>query len=201
MTKRHLGWGGARSGAGRPRSGSIASEPHKVRPVLAARYPVHVVTRVLPAARPLGRRETTRAIQHALQVSLARTNFRIVRLTIRAGRLELLVEADNKTALARGMQGFQVSAARRLNKALGRSGAVFPDRYRAAILPTRSAVRAAVAATTAPPRGPRAVTRSRDATATGALIARAWPLTWLLRAALRARVKLQPDRVGRARRW
>ncbi len=189
-TKGHPRWGGARSGAGRPRAHAIASEPHKVRPVLAARHPVHVVTRVLPAARPLGRRETTRAIQAALQVSLARTNFRIVRMTVRASRLELLVEADNKTALARGMQGFQVSAARRLNKALGRSGAVFPDRYRAAILRTRNAVRAAVAAATTPPRAPR----SRDATATGALMARAWPLTWLLRVALTGGVRPRPRR-------
>jgi len=198
MTKRHLTWGGARAGAGRPRANAIASEPHKERPALAARHPVHVVTRVLAAARPLGRRETTRAIQQALQVSLARTNFRIVRLSIRNARLELLVEADNKTALARGMQGFQVSAARRLNKALGRSGAVFPDRYRAAILRTRNAVRAAVAVATAQPRAPRfrdaTATRFRDATATGALMARAWPLTWLLRVALTGGVRPRPRR-------
>ena len=53
-----------------------------------------------------------------------------------------MVEAADKTALARGMQGFQVSAARCLNRAARRRGTVFPDRYAMSILATRSAVRA-----------------------------------------------------------
>ena len=192
MTARRTTWGGKREGAGRKRTRTIASEPHRVRPALAARHPVHVITRVLPDARPLRRRDTYRAIRRAVETSLARTDFRIVRLTVRAARLELLVEADDKVALARGMQGFQVAAARRLNTALRRRGTVFPDRYRATILATRDAVRGAVqsaAAATASAK-PRRGTRSpgayapRNATATGAFFAAAWPLTWLLRTAL-----------------
>ena len=191
MTTRRTTWGGAREGAGRPRSRAIASEPHKVRPPLAARHPVHVITRVLPAAQPLRRRDTYRAIRRALETSLARSDFRIVRLTVRATRLELLVEADDKVALARGMQGFQVAAARRLNTALRRRGTVFPDRYRAAILATRSAVRAAVSPrVTSAPRSPA----PRAATATGPLFAAAWPLTWLLRTALHGRIRPRPRR-------
>lgn len=190
MTTRRTTWGGARKGAGRPRTRAIASEPHKVRPVLAARHPVHVITRMLPAARPLRRRDTYRAIRRALQTSLGRSNFRIVRLTVRAARLELLVEADDKHALARGMQGFQVAAARRLNSALRRRGTVFPDRYRATILPTRTAARAAVRAAA----GPAAAFAPRTATATGAFFAAAWPLTWLLRTALSGRVRPRPRR-------
>ena len=188
MRNRRTNWGGAREGAGRPRTRAIASEPHKVRPALAARHPVHVITRVLAAARPLRRRDTYRAIRRALQTSLARADFRIVRLSVRAARLELLVEADDKVALARGMQGFQVAAARRLNSALRRRGTVFPDRYRSKILPTRDAVRAAVGAAThfAP----------RSATATGAFFAAAWPLTWLLRTALFGRVRPRPRRAA-----
>jgi len=194
MTTRRTTWGGAREGAGRPRSRAIASEPHKVRPALAARHPVHVITRVLPAAQPLRRRDTYRAIRRALETSLARSDFRIVRLTVHAARLELLVEADDKVALARGMQGFQVAAARRLNTALRRRGTVFPDRYRAAILATRSAVRAAVS-----PRissAPRNTSAPRAATATGPLFAAAWPLTWLLRTALHGRIRPRPRRAG-----
>jgi len=195
MTTRRTTWGGAREGAGRPRSRAIASEPHKVRPALAARHPVHVITRVLPAAQPLRRRDTYRAIRRALETSLARSDFRIVRLTVHAARLELLVEADDKVALARGMQGFQVAAARRLNTALRRRGTVFPDRYRAAILATRSAVRAAVS-----PRissAPRNTSAPRAATATGPLFAAAWPLTWLLRTALHGRIRPRRRRAGR----
>jgi hypothetical protein len=168
------GWGGARAGAGRPRTRAIASEPHKPRPPLAARHPVHVTARVLPAVFPLRRRDAHAALRRALRRSLARADFRIVRVAIRGARIELVVEADDKLALARGMQGFQVAAARRLNAALRRHGTVFPDRYRAAILRTRAAVRAALAtlgahASLAPSSPPEP---------------RAWPATWLLRVEL-----------------
>lgn len=204
MATRRTTWGGKREGAGRPRTRAIASEPHRIRPDLAARHPVHVIARVVPAARSLRRRDTYRALRGAVETSLARSDFRIVRLTVRAGRLELLVEADDKVALARGMQGFQVAAARRLNTVLRRGGTVFPDRYRSAILATRVAVRAAVQAASAgsgaPPRRRSAAPSftPRNATATGAFFAAAWPLTWLLRTALAGRVRPRPRRVGSA---
>lgn len=138
--------GGARPGAGRPARGPIASEPHKPRPILAARHPVQITARVVPAVRQLRRRRSYGAIRRAIRTSLARTDFRIIELEIRASRLELIVEADDKAALARGMQGFQIAAARHLNRATGRRGTVFPDRYRAKILTTRRAVRRALAA-------------------------------------------------------
>jgi hypothetical protein len=137
-------WGGAREGAGRPARGPIVAERHRTRPALAHWFPVHVIARLDPSVRALGRRDAYATIQRAVKLSLARTNFRIVRLAIRQQRLELLVEADDKHALARGMQGFQVSAARAINRAARRSGNVFPDRYRMTILRTRGAARAAL---------------------------------------------------------
>ncbi len=137
-------WGGVREGAGRPARGPIVSERHRTRPNLAPQFPVHVIARVAPSVRAMGRRDAYATIRRAVKLSLARANFRIVRLAIHAQRLELLVEADDKHALARGMQGFQVSAARAVNRALRRTGSVFPDRYRMTILRTREAARAAV---------------------------------------------------------
>jgi hypothetical protein len=139
-------WGGARAGAGRPASGPRPSEPHKVRPELSARHPVQITARVVPAVGRLRRRVAYRAIRRAVHVALARADFRIVELCVRATRLELVVEADDKAALARGMQGFQIAAARQLNRIAARRGAVFPDRYRARILATRRAVRRAIRA-------------------------------------------------------
>jgi hypothetical protein len=154
--------GGARPGAGRPARGPIPSEPHKPRPILAARHPVQITARVVSAVGKLRRRRSYGAIRRAIRTSLARPDFRIVELEVRASRLELIVEADDKAALARGMQGFQIAAARHLNRATGRRGTVFPDRYRARILTTRRAVRRALAALPA-----------RERTCA--------PLTWLLR--------------------
>ena len=85
-----------------------------------------------------------RAIWRAVQRSLERADFRVVALVVRSRRVELVVEADSAAALARGMQGLQVSAARQLNRVLRRTGSVFADRYRPAILRTRAAVRAVV---------------------------------------------------------
>jgi REP element-mobilizing transposase RayT len=81
------------------------------------------------------RRDAYRATRKAMLVVLARTDFRIVHLSIQANHVHLLVEADSKLALARGMQAFQISAARRLNavdkdgSGRSRRGPVFPDRY------------------------------------------------------------------------
>lgn len=135
-------WGGARAGAGRPAKHAIASEPHKRRAPLSPRFPVHVVARVEPRLRSFGSRRTWRAVRRAVQRSLARADFRIVHVALGPRRVELVIEADDRVALARGMQGFEVSAARAINRALGRAGRVFADRYRPRVLPTRAAVRA-----------------------------------------------------------
>jgi putative transposase len=133
--------GGKRRGAGRPPNGRRAGAPHKTRPDLHARHPVHVVLRVISAVGNLRRRFTYRAIREATLTTARREDFRIVHLSIQRTHLHLLVEAHNKGALAAGMQGFQISAAKHLNAAISRGkpgprrrGTVFPDRYHAEII-------------------------------------------------------------------
>ena len=133
--------GGKRRGAGRKPKGRRAGSPHKARPELNARYPVHVVLRVIAAVGNLRRRFTYRAIREATLTTARREDFRIVHLSIQRTHLHLLVEAQHKQALASGMQGFQISAAKHLNAAISqgkpgprRRGTVFPDRYHAEII-------------------------------------------------------------------
>src|SRR3954462_14693225 len=145
-----MSWGGARAGAGRPKSGPRASERHQTRPPLSPRHPVRITLRTVLSG--LRRRAAYRAIRRATQTSLARSDFRIVQLAARDRRLELIVEADDKHALARGLQGFQAACARQLNRAIARAGTVFPDRYRAAILTSRAAVRRALSELAPAPR-------------------------------------------------
>jgi len=135
--------GGKRRGAGRPPNGSRAGSPHKERPYLHARYPVHVVLRAASAVGSLRRRRIYQAIREATLTTARRDDVRIIHLSIQRTHIHLLVEARDKTALASGMQGFQISAAKHLNAALGngrpgprRRGAVFPDRYHAEIITT-----------------------------------------------------------------
>jgi REP-associated tyrosine transposase len=133
--------GGKRHGAGRPPKGERAGSPHKERPYLHERYPVHVVLRVIRAVGNLRRRCVYRAIREATLTTARREDFRIVHLSIQRTHVHLLVEADHKDALASGMQGFQISAAKHLNAAISqgkpgrrRRGTVFPDRYHAEII-------------------------------------------------------------------
>ena len=130
---------GRKRRAGRKRK-ARAGSPHKVRPELIARHPVHVVLRVIRDVGNLRRRFTYKAIREATLTTALREDFRIVHLSIQRTHLHLIVEADHKGALASGMQGFQISAAKHLNAAISRDkprrrrGAVFPDRYHAEII-------------------------------------------------------------------
>jgi REP element-mobilizing transposase RayT len=133
--------GGKRRGAGRKPQGRRAGSPHKTRPCLNARHPVHVVLRAVAAVGSLRRRFTYKAIREATLTTARRENFRIVHLSIQRTHIHLLVEADHENALASGMQGFQISAAKHLNAAISkgrpgprRRGIVFPDRYHAEII-------------------------------------------------------------------
>src|SRR5689334_22539807 len=112
--------GGKRRGAGRPPKGRRAGAPHKTRPDLHARHPVHVVLRVISAVGNLRRRFTYRAIREATLTTARREDFRIIHLSIQRTHIHLLVEARHKDALAAGMQGFQISAAKHLNAAISR---------------------------------------------------------------------------------
>jgi REP element-mobilizing transposase RayT len=140
-------WGGARPGAGRPAKGPRSSERHVTRPALKASEPVHVTLRVADDVRGLRKRHTYRAIRKATITTARREDFHLVHISIQGNHLHLLVEAHDRTALARGMQGFEISAAKHLNAAISRArgrrrkGAVFPDRYHARILKTPMSVR------------------------------------------------------------
>src|SRR3954470_10901345 len=133
--------GGKRRGAGRPARSERSSEAHKQRPFLHARYPVHVVLRTVRAVGGLRRRCIWQAIREATLTTARREDFRIVHLSLQSTHVHLIVEAATKEALARGMQGFQISAAKHLNAAISkgrpgprRRGTVFPDRYHAVVI-------------------------------------------------------------------
>ena len=136
---------------GRKPKGARAGSPHKVRPELKARHPVHVVLRVVSAVGNLRRRTTYKAVREATLTTARREDFRIVHLSIQRTHLHLLVEAHDKGALAAGMQGFQISAAKHLNAAISkgtpgprRRGPVFPARYHAEIITTPTQARHAL---------------------------------------------------------
>src|SRR5262245_35768435 len=111
--------GGKRRGAGRKPKGARAGEGHDARPVFKAYHPLHVVMRVVPAVGSLRRRAMYKAMRDATITAALRERFRIVHISLQRNHVHMLVEAEHKAALARGMQGFLISAARNINSLLG----------------------------------------------------------------------------------
>jgi len=141
--------GGRRRGAGRKPKGARAGERHEARPAFKPYHALHVAMRVVPAAGSLRRRKMYRALRDATIIAALRERFRIVHISLQRSHVHMLVEADHKAALARGMQGFLISAARNINTALGdgtrrRRGKVFADRYHAEVITTPTRARHAI---------------------------------------------------------
>lgn len=135
--------GGTRPGAGRPCKTGRRS-PHAARSDLSRHVPVHVTLRVAYEAGKLRNRVGYRAVRRAIATTLGRIDFRIVHASVQANHVHLLVEADAKLSLANGLRAFMISAARHLNRARGRRGAVFTARYHAVQLRTPRQVRSAL---------------------------------------------------------
>jgi REP element-mobilizing transposase RayT len=130
--------GGKRRGAGRKPAGARARTAHEARPEIDATNAMHVTLRVASEVGRMRRPEVYRAIRAASVVASRRGQVRIVHLTIQSTHLHMIVEAEDKNALARGMQGFQISAAKNINKVVGtdgrRRGRVFADRYHLVVI-------------------------------------------------------------------
>ncbi|MBA3498864.1 MAG: transposase [Deltaproteobacteria bacterium] len=71
-------------------------------------------------------------------------NFRIVHFCVQSNHLHLIAEADGKLALADGVKRTKTRIARRLNRALHRSGSFFDQRYHRRSLSTPREVRNAL---------------------------------------------------------
>jgi len=143
-------WGGKRKGAGRPPKGPRSSEPHVARERFSRTMPVHVTLRVAAPISSLRRPDAYHAIRHAIYATVERTDFRIVHLSIEHNHLHLIVEADNDTALSKGLRAFQSSAAQLLNRAISTStgnrhtGKVFDDRYHSRMIDSPTQARNAI---------------------------------------------------------
>ena len=172
--------GGKRRGAGRKPTGANAGMPHRPRPPLAGRFPVHVTLRVHAHVWSLRSRRSFRRIAAAFKGIRGRQSFRLAEYAILGNHLHLIVEASDERSLARGMQALEIRIAKGLNKMMGRRGAVFADRYHAHILRTPTEVANALGyvrgnfAVHAARRG-EAAPAGPDEYSSAALVARALP--------------------------
>jgi REP element-mobilizing transposase RayT len=146
--------GGKRKGAGRKPMHGRAGSSHKKRDEVDDQDLLHVVLRTVPDVGNLRRREIFKAMRAASITAAStaerREQFRISHLSIQHNHVHMLVEAKSTEALASGMQGFQISAARHINTALRvggrrRRGSVFADRYHLVVIRSPRQARHALA--------------------------------------------------------
>src|SRR6266850_2225361 len=150
-------WGGRRTGAGRKLTpGRRPGVPHRPRPPHAAAHPLHVTLRAGPVVRCLRSARVFPTVRRALAAT-SHGGFRVLQFSVQDDHVHLIVEADDTRALRRGLRGLAIRVARAVNRALGRRGAVWQDRYHARPLttPRRGAVCARVRVDESPetPRG------------------------------------------------
>jgi REP element-mobilizing transposase RayT len=129
-------WGGVRANSGRKPNGDKAGVSHLRRPHLSPGHPVHTTLRVAKGCWNLRSRRALLALQGAFEGGRDRFGFRLIHYSIQGNHLHLIVEAEGKESLARGMKGLEVRMARALNRMMRRRGSVFADRYHAHVLRT-----------------------------------------------------------------
>jgi REP element-mobilizing transposase RayT len=138
-------WGGKRKGAGRKPGPRGPGVPHLRRERVTRHRPVHVTMKVRPHVWNLRSRRAFRAIEAALHGVLPRADFRVVHFSVQGNHVHAVVEAEDGTALAGGMNAIAVRLARGLNRLMAAKGPVLRDRYHAHVLRTPAEVRHAIA--------------------------------------------------------
>lgn len=137
-------WGGYRPGSGRRPKGEVSGVSHHTRGDVSSRHPVRVTLRTKSELGSLRKKRIHGVIRSALGEGCDIGPFRICHYAVQPNGILLIVEADDRTALSRGMQGVNVRIAKGLNRLWERNGSVFSDRYETEVLRSSQAVRDAL---------------------------------------------------------
>jgi REP element-mobilizing transposase RayT len=132
--------GGKRDGAGRKRLPGRGYVAHRARPEHKRAHPVHVTLRAGPRLPSLRKQVLFSEIKR-MTGRTSRSWFRIVHFSVQSNHVHLLVEADDKVGLSRGLMGAAIRLALAVNRVAGRRGQVWEDRYHAHVLRTPREVR------------------------------------------------------------
>src|SRR5262245_3751981 len=113
------GRGGRRTGAGRRPNGETAGVSHRQRAALASRFPAHVTVKLRHGLPRLRQRAAYAALRAAFAagcngcaVAASVGTFRLCHYAVLNDHLHLLVEASDRRALSRGVQGLLIRIAR-----------------------------------------------------------------------------------------
>jgi REP element-mobilizing transposase RayT len=132
--------GGKRRGAGRRPTNAVAGVTHAARPTLSGREPVLVTLKARREVWNLRAQRAMRALIPAL-FAARESLVRLVHFSVQHDHVHLVVEAADRSALSRGMQGLAVRLARALNRLMKREGKVWTERFHSHVLRTPRQVR------------------------------------------------------------
>jgi REP element-mobilizing transposase RayT len=106
----------------------------------------HVVLRVRRGLPWLRTPRTYRVLERAFRAGKEKRGFALVQFSVQRDHLHLLIEAESKAALARGMQGLTIRIAKGLNRYWRRRvGSVFAERYFARAVQSAKEIKRALA--------------------------------------------------------
>ncbi len=134
--------GGGRPGAGRKPKPPGTHTGHRIRPVFSSRTAVLITLYIDASVGELRSGGVKRALRDAFADG-SRDGFDIVHAAAKDDQVQIICRADDRFALARGMQGLAIRIARNLNRELGRKGTFFTRRYDAQVLHTPAQLREA----------------------------------------------------------
>jgi REP element-mobilizing transposase RayT len=119
---------------GRPPTRKGDYVPHVSRPPLDKHHAAHITLKLLPHVGTLRTGKLHRVIRAAFVAGCDRFGFRLVHYSVQRDHIHLIAEADDGTALSRGIQGLAIRIAKGLNRVLGTAGRVFRERYHENVL-------------------------------------------------------------------
>ncbi len=138
------GWGGYREGAGRKPAPGRRNVSHKRKPELKKRCPLHITIRLRDGLPSMRRKAAYRVLREVFAAAKERFGFRLIHYSVMGNHCHLIVEADDRRALTRGMSGLMIRMARRLNRLWSRRGRLFADHFHEHQVHTPREVRAAL---------------------------------------------------------
>lgn len=106
---------------------------------------MHVTMKLRRGLRKLRGKATYRLLHGIFLVAAERRGFRICEFSIQNDHLHLIVEADDRESLSRGIQGLAIRVARGLNRLWGRVGKVWKERFHERVLRGMLEVKDAIA--------------------------------------------------------
>ena len=135
-------WGGRRAKAGR-KPGKNAGPLHRSRGPFT-RLPTHVTLRIRGDVPSLRTVRIVHEIERTFASGCERPGFRLVHYSLQGNHAHLIVEAEDRDALGRGMKAVGARLARAVNRMARRTGPVLAARYHHRLLPTPREVRNAL---------------------------------------------------------